>query len=110
LLGDDRGHQSHQELNALVPRLNEELGVVGTWVPSDSDFDISEYDGVWLVPGSPYANDDAVLEALTVVRRKGTPFIGSPVLHRQHVPAAHWCLAGGADPSPYPGIRDRCPR
>ncbi|MEP9383980.1 hypothetical protein [Nocardioides sp. KR10-350] len=34
VLGDDRGHRSHQELNALRPRLLEELGVEATWVPS----------------------------------------------------------------------------
>lgn len=77
LLGDDRGHRSHQELNALIPRLATELDAVATWVPSDSDLDITHYDGVWLVPGSPYRNDAAVIEALTVVRTQGIPFIGS---------------------------------
>jgi CTP synthase (UTP-ammonia lyase) len=76
LLGDDRGHRSHQELNALRPMLGE-LGVETVWVPSDSAFDIGEYDGVWLVPGSPYADDAAVLRALTVVRERGIPFVGS---------------------------------
>ncbi len=73
LLGEDRGHRSHQELNALRPQ----LGFDTVWVPSDSGFEISEYDGVWLVPGSPYADDDAVLRALTVVRERGIPFLGS---------------------------------
>jgi CTP synthase (UTP-ammonia lyase) len=73
LLGDDRGHRSHQELNALRPM----LGIETTWVPTDSGFSIGDYDGVWLVPGSPYADDDAVLRALTVVREKGIPFLGS---------------------------------
>lgn len=73
LLGDDRGHRSHQELNALRPMLDVE----STWVPTDSSFDISEYDGVWLVPGSPYADDAAVLAALTVVREQGISFLGT---------------------------------
>lgn len=73
LLGEDRGHRSHQELNALRPMLEVDT----VWVPSDSSFDIGEYDGVWLVPGSPYADDDAVLRALTVVRERGIPFLGS---------------------------------
>lgn len=77
LLGEDRGHRSHQELNALRPRLRAELGVDTVWVPSDSGFDIGEYDGVWLVPGSPYADDAAVLGALTVVRERRIPFLGS---------------------------------
>lgn len=53
-------HTSHHELNALIPRLPAELGVQATWVPTDSDFDIRSFDGVWLVPGSPYVSDDAV--------------------------------------------------
>ena len=76
LLGDDRGHRSHQELNALRPMLGD-LGVETTWVPTDSAFTITEYDGVWLVPGSPYADDAAVLSALTVVRERGIPFLGT---------------------------------
>lgn len=77
LLGEDRGHRSHQELNALRPQLLAELGVDTVWVPSDSAFDIGRYDGVWLVPGSPYADDAAVMRALTVVRERGIPFLGS---------------------------------
>lgn len=77
LLGDDRGHRSHQELNALLPRLAAELDVEATWLPTDSDFDVSAFDGIWLVPGSPYADDAAVLEALTLIRRKGIAFLGT---------------------------------
>jgi hypothetical protein len=77
LLGDDRGHRSHQELNALVPQLAEEYGVAAAWVPTDSSFDLASYDGVWLVPGSPYADDDAVIDALRVVRSSGIPFLGT---------------------------------
>lgn len=77
LLGDDRGHRSHQELNALRTLLRRELGIDSAWVPTDSSFDITAYDGVWLVPGSPYADDGAVLAALRVVREQGIPFIGT---------------------------------
>lgn len=80
LLGDDRGHRSHQELNALRPRLRSELDAEASWVPTDGgrlESDLSSYDGVWLVPGSPYADDAAVLRALTVVRESGLPFLGT---------------------------------
>lgn len=77
LLGEDHGHRSHQELNALVPRLADELGVSAVWVASDSDFDVTAFDGVWLVPGSPYADDDAVFDALRTVRTKGIPVLGT---------------------------------
>ena len=87
LLGEDRGHRSHQELNALVPRLADELGVAATWVPTDSDFDVTSFDGVWLVPGSPYADDEAVIEALRTVRTKGIPFLGTCAVRGDGVPA-----------------------
>ncbi|GAB4004124.1 CTP synthase [Nocardioides ultimimeridianus] len=77
MLGDDRGHRSHQELNALVPRLVAAYGVVVEWVPTDSAFDIAAYDGIWLVPGSPYADDRAVFGALREIRGSGTPFLGT---------------------------------
>lgn len=73
LLGDDRGHRSHQELEALRPMLDVET----VWVPTDSGFAVEEYDGVWLVPGSPYADDAAVLRALTTVRGSAIPFLGT---------------------------------
>jgi CTP synthase (UTP-ammonia lyase) len=77
LLGDDRGHRSHQELNALVPRLATEYGVTAVWVPTDSAFDVASFDGIWLVPGSPYADDEAVLAALATIRAEGIPFLGT---------------------------------
>jgi CTP synthase (UTP-ammonia lyase) len=73
LVGDRSGHRSHRELDALRPALPVET----EWVPTDSGFDVMSYDGVWLVPGSPYADDAAVLRALTVVRESGTPFLGT---------------------------------
>jgi CTP synthase (UTP-ammonia lyase) len=77
LLGDESGHRSHQELNALRSVLADELDVAAEWVATDRPFDVRRYDGVWLVPGSPYASDASVLEALTVVRSEGIPFLGT---------------------------------
>lgn len=77
LLGDHRGHRSHLELDALRPM----LAVDTEWVPTDSAFEAQlsdgSYDGVWLVPGSPYADDAAVLRAITTVRELGIPFLGA---------------------------------
>jgi CTP synthase (UTP-ammonia lyase) len=77
VLGDDRGHPSHHEINALLPRLAHEAAVDAMWVATDSAFEITDYDGVWLVPGSPYAHDEAVIDALRIVRTKGLPFLGT---------------------------------
>lgn len=77
LLGDRSPHPSHRELDALIPRLAGELGVDAEWVPTDAGADVTAFDGVWLVPGSPYADDAAVLESLRAVRTGGTPFLGT---------------------------------
>jgi CTP synthase (UTP-ammonia lyase) len=77
LLGDESGHRSHRELNALISQLRSELEVDAGWVPTDSTFDITEYDGLWLVPGGPYADDSAVISMLTLVRQLGIPFLGT---------------------------------
>ncbi|QIG42149.1 CTP synthase [Nocardioides anomalus] len=73
LLGDRSGHRSHRELDSLRPA----LPVDTEWVPTGSGFDVTAYDGVWLVPGSPYADDDAVLAALTTIREEEVPFLGT---------------------------------
>ncbi len=77
LLGDRSTHRSHQELDALVPRLRDELDVHAEWVATDAGADLAAYDGVWLVPGSPYADDDAVLAELTRIRVEEQPFLGT---------------------------------
>ena len=73
LLGDLRDHVSHRELDSLRMRLDAHT----EWVPTDSGTDVTAFDGVWLVPGSPYADDAAVYAALRAVRRAGVPFLGT---------------------------------
>ncbi len=77
LVGDDHGHPSHQELGALISRLSRELGVTARWVPTVSGEDPGGFDGIWLVPGSPYDDDRAAYAAITVARTRGIPFLGT---------------------------------
>lgn len=60
-----------------MPRLADEYGVSAVWVPTDSEFDVTAFDGIWLVPGSPYANDEAVIDALRDLRTKQIPLLGT---------------------------------
>jgi hypothetical protein len=39
--------------------------------------DVTACDAEWLVPGSPYADDAAVVASLAAVREGGTPFLGT---------------------------------
>ena len=38
---------------------------------------LADADGVWCVPGSPYANMEAALAAIGFARRSGVPFLGT---------------------------------
>lgn len=73
LVGEHRGHRSHLELDALRPM----LPIASEWVATDSSFDVASYDGIWLVPGSPYADDAAALRTITAAREQGVPFLGT---------------------------------
>src|ERR1700759_3684256 len=50
------------------------------WVPTpaiESAEDVAGFDGVWVVPGSPYRNMDGVLTAVRAARERGLPLLGT---------------------------------
>lgn len=78
LVGDrNPAHASHRELDAVRGMLGED--VLAEWVATDEDRvrDLGEFDGIWLVPGSPYADDAAALAAVTWARESDVPFLGT---------------------------------
>ena len=55
-----------------------------TWMLTDSPalstqrpHTLDAYDGIWCVPGSPYANMDGALHAITFARQHNIPFLGT---------------------------------
>ena len=76
LFGDrNESYPSHREVDAVIPMLGD--GVSAEWVPTDAGRDLAGYDGVWLMPGSPYRDDAAALAAITYARTHGVPFLGT---------------------------------
>jgi CTP synthase (UTP-ammonia lyase) len=78
LVGDRQpAHASHRELEAVRGRLGE--GVAADWVATDEDRvrELREFDGIWLVPGSPYADDEAAYAAVRWARENDVPFLGT---------------------------------
>lgn len=78
LVGDRQpAHASHRELDAVRGQLGE--GVAADWVATDGDRvrDLGEFDGIWLVPGSPYADDAAAYAAVRWARENDVPFLGT---------------------------------
>lgn len=77
IIGDESTHTSHREVNAVRTRLGDEVST--EWVPTTelASRDLTAYDGIWLVPGGPYRDDDAVIDAIHRARTGGIPFLGT---------------------------------
>ncbi len=78
LLGDhDPSYVTHRALDVLVDRLAPDASL--TWVPTTRTDDplLASADGVWAVPGTPYADEDAVHAVLRHRREEGLPTLGT---------------------------------
>jgi CTP synthase (UTP-ammonia lyase) len=78
LVGDHNdAYPSHRELDAVRAMLGPD--VVTEWMATDGDrvTDLSGSNGVWLTPGSPYANDAAAYDAVRWARENDVPFLGT---------------------------------
>jgi CTP synthase (UTP-ammonia lyase) len=80
LVGDfnetQKAHQAIPRALAAVPDASAE----GVWVPTDSIANgntLSEFDGIWCVPGMPYRNADGALRAIRRARESRIPFLGT---------------------------------
>ncbi len=57
-----------------------DIDIQSQWLPSETLTDTSVlqgYDAIWVVPGSPYRNDDGVFMAIRHAREQNVPFLGS---------------------------------
>lgn len=65
---------AHASLDRLIPHLD----VTVDWVESQTVGDsIGSYDGIWVIPGSPYADKTRVLETIRLARETGVPYLGT---------------------------------
>ena len=51
--------------------------IATTELANDADKRLETFGGVWVVPNSPYASMDGVLNAIRFAREKGIPFLGT---------------------------------
>jgi CTP synthase (UTP-ammonia lyase) len=78
LLGDrDLRFVTHRALEAATAKLP--AGVAAEWVGTDTPEarSLDGFDAVWVVPGTPYRDDDAVLAAIDRAIESGTPLLGT---------------------------------
>lgn len=83
LIGDyDPSVIAHQAIPEAL-RLSSDAGhtVEGVWVHtasiSNAEIQFRDFDGIWCVPASPYANMQGALDAIRFVRESGRPFLGT---------------------------------
>jgi CTP synthase (UTP-ammonia lyase) len=78
VLGDrDPSLTTHRELDATLALLGADVDA--SWCATDgADAARPEaFDGLWVAPGTPYRDGDAVLAAIGHARRSGTPLLGT---------------------------------
>jgi CTP synthase (UTP-ammonia lyase) len=78
VLGDrNPEYVTHRELDAALALFPD--WAQGEWVATDSDVHaaLDRADGVWIVSGGPYRDDDAVYAAIRHVRERGTPLLAT---------------------------------
>lgn len=83
LVGDfDASVPAHQAIPLALGQAGEALGleVRSEWIPTDeihSNSRLSELDGLWCVPASPYHSIDGALLAIRHAREAAVPFLGT---------------------------------
>ncbi|HMK96269.1 MAG TPA: hypothetical protein VK425_01920 [Acidimicrobiales bacterium] len=74
--------QAHTRIPAIIDFVNASAGdpVEVYWLHSTavtSPLDVARFDGVWVVPGSPYESMSGVLTAIEGARLAGVPLLGT---------------------------------
>jgi len=77
-LGDrEISYLTHREIDAALTLMPGDVNCA--WVTTDSAEarDLADVDGVWLLPGTPYRDDEAAYRAIRYCVETHTPFLGT---------------------------------
>jgi CTP synthase (UTP-ammonia lyase) len=82
LVGDRSPHvRSHTRIPGLfeVLRAQHGIGIDAYWVPTPdaTTTDLAGFDGIWLLPGSPYHSEEGALHAVRVAREHRIALLGT---------------------------------
>lgn len=71
--------RAHSRIPLLLEALREREGLTldAYWIPTDAVGDLSGFDGIWIVPGSPYRSEQGAIEAARTAREHGIPLLGT---------------------------------
>ncbi|MFI7454185.1 gamma-glutamyl-gamma-aminobutyrate hydrolase family protein [Nonomuraea sp. NPDC049714] len=73
------GVRSHTRVPLLVEALRERHGIAldPYWIPTPDAGDLAAFDGIWMLPGSPYRSQAGAVAAARTARERGIPFLGT---------------------------------
>jgi len=82
IIGDyNENKHTHVALNQAIEhcRLNINFPLEAVWIPTDAIpvNPSNKFDGLWVAPGSPYKNDDAVYKIIRWARENNFPILGT---------------------------------
>src|ERR1044071_8581059 len=72
--------RAHARIPQLIDALRRRDGVVVDpyWVPSPEALQgLEGFDGIWIVPGSPYESPEGAIQAARTAREQQIPFLGT---------------------------------
>src|SRR5215218_8344693 len=73
--------QAHERMPDILAAIDDEEGFAldAHWVASTdvAVTDLTTFDGIWALPGSPYRDADGVLTAIRFAREHDVPFLGT---------------------------------
>lgn len=74
--------RAHTRVPAILEALRRRDGLVVDpyWIPSEDAEDpaiLERFDGIWVVPGSPYRSPEGAIAAARFARERGVPFLGT---------------------------------
>ncbi|MFF5210491.1 hypothetical protein [Streptosporangium sp. NPDC000396] len=71
--------QAHARIPSLLSALRERDGLTldAYWISTAEADDLEGFDGIWILPGSPYRSEAGAVNAARVAREHGIPFLGT---------------------------------
>ncbi|AWS42788.1 hypothetical protein [Streptosporangium sp. 'caverna'] len=71
--------QAHVRIPSILEALRERDGLTldAYWIPTTEAQDLEGFDGIWMLPGSPYRSEAGAVNAARVARERGIPFLGT---------------------------------
>lgn len=84
IIGDYDGRPSHRATNEAIQHSAAKLQIAceSTWLPTvsleaETNHKLSDFDGLWCAPGSPYKSMAGAINAIQYARESYIPFIGT---------------------------------